>query len=87
MLPSGFAVKLENKKKQIKEQIKAKFGFENVVVPEYFNNKQRFSLKCLSCSYKGRSLESHLIRKHKMTKVDAKEHCSGMVKIVKHLSR
>ena len=87
MLPSGFHSKIENVQKKIEEQTKAKFGFEDAVVPYYHNNKQRFSLRCIKCSYKGRSLESHLIRIHKMGKVDAKEHCSGMVKTVKHLSR
>jgi len=74
-------------KKKIREQIQEKFDSVDVVVPFMQNNKQRFRLKCNRCSFQGRCLESHMVKKHKVHKNEAKEHCTGMVKEVKHMAR
>ena len=58
---------------KIEKDLVKQFGSKDVVVPYLQNQKMRYAVKCQRCcSYSGRSLESHLVNKHKMEKVDAK---------------
>ena len=79
---------IEFAKSNIEKKLVDTFGGLDVVEVCYQNKKKRYLVKCpmKNCPHKSRSLDSHLVRVHGYTLINARKTVSEIIKTFNHIT-